>query len=383
MQRGRDELISAIRRQFGESPLAVVGHELERALHQSPPGDDGRVIALIEQILTLLPQSYGKRFALDAYLIHSLVQDWSSDALTLSGMVVPCYGGDDWAYARLPMPSLSNDRTHVIEAILSPGQDKLEDVSLLTYPWLYHELGHLVLSQVESPFIDDFTTRFDAFIDGLNSRAEDVLAQAGLIRPLDYELARRELEALVERVQSYWEPTPKQADWAHELAADAIALWTCGPAFIATLADHIGDATLTAHPLDHDHPSHDVRRLALVAAARALGWDQHITPLASPPGQPDQSGPVPRRPPRVHVINDKLIRHVLLAAFATCRSLRLPRCTPDDLDSLQTRPNPNPHSSFGIALFLAARLYYQQHGRSAYEGWERKTVAALAESDEA
>jgi hypothetical protein len=382
MQHRRDELISAIRRQFGDSPLAVVGRELESALHQSAPGDDGRVIALIEQILTLLPQSYGKRFAFDAYLIHSVVQDWSSDALALSGMVVPCYGGDDWAYARLPIPPVSDDRTHVIEAILSPGQDKLEDVSLLTYPWLCHELGHLVFSQVESTFIADFTARFDAFIDGLNSRAEDVLAQAGLTRPLDYELARRELEALITRVQSYWEPTPKQADWAHELAADAIALWTCGPAFIGTLADHIGDATLTAHPLDHDHPSHDVRRLALVAAARALGWDQHITPLASPPGQPDQPRPVPRRPPRVHVINDKLVHHVLLAAFATCRSLQLPLCTPGDLPSVSTALNPRPHPPFGVPLFLAARQYYQIHGPAAYEVWERRTVRTLADSVE-
>jgi hypothetical protein len=366
-----DELLSCVRRRFADSPLAAVGDELERSLLESSDADNEPLRTLVEQTLNALPRSYGKRFLFDAFLIGSITRRWSSKALRLSRMVVPRYGSDDWAHTRLPMPTNMGDHTHVVEVMLLPGNDDIEEVKLLAYPWLFHELAHLVLSRPESTFMDDFTARLDDMLSQIDARRGVVLGPD----------AKDEANA-IKRIESYWKPTADQGDWSHELAADATALWTCGPAFIDTFENHVDDASLVPHVFEPPHPPHRVRLLALVSAARKLGWHKNISRLALRLAEWQHSEWARCRPVRVHVIDEELIWHVVEAAFAMCRSLRLPRCTPTDVGSARQILKANRHPDFGIELLLAARLYHAKHGQAAYEVWERKLVEALAESVE-
>jgi hypothetical protein len=44
----------------------------------------------------------------------------------------------------------------VIDLILLPGDDRLEDVDLLAYPFLTHELGHNALFKYDKVFPQSF-----------------------------------------------------------------------------------------------------------------------------------------------------------------------------------------------------------------------------------
>jgi hypothetical protein len=65
-----------------------------------------------------------------------------------SGMLIPRYE-QDWGHESVMMPA-ENGRSHIIDLILMPGQDRLRDVNLLLYPWLGHELAHNLLFRYDS-----------------------------------------------------------------------------------------------------------------------------------------------------------------------------------------------------------------------------------------
>src|SRR5207244_10946688 len=91
----------------------------------------------IDRILALLPQSFGERFYFDASMISALSEEWSRGSTRLSGMIVP-KPSQDWGHMSLPLATYDRTATHVIDLVLLPGDDRLEDVDLLADPFLGH-----------------------------------------------------------------------------------------------------------------------------------------------------------------------------------------------------------------------------------------------------
>jgi hypothetical protein len=54
---------------------------------------------------------------------------------------------------------------------------------------------------------------------------------------------------------------------------DVIALWTAGPAYLATFQDTLEDEELNPYQVGQSHPPYEVRANALIDASKRLGWE--------------------------------------------------------------------------------------------------------------
>ena len=145
------------------SPLKEVGQKLQDFLTQANGSfqadqlDEKSLAALAAQvgyIVDRLPPSFDERFEFDSALIRSIGEDWSKNVV-LSSMIVPRHGSE-WGHERLSMPSEDRNRAHVVDVIHMPGADRLQEVDLLDYPWIIHEMGHYLLLRYDSQFVPMF-----------------------------------------------------------------------------------------------------------------------------------------------------------------------------------------------------------------------------------
>ena len=184
------------------------------------------------------PSHLGPRFDFDAWMIRSISDEWEQGPASLSQMVIPCHGRE-WQHSSLHLPSLDPDAVPRIDLITFPGHDSLEDVRLLEYPWLCHELAHNLLFRHDHRFVECIRGQLSLFLTERRSRL------VGLA-----ETVKARVTELLQRLEALWDPTPDHRNWAHEIASDLIALWSCGPAFLAAYGDEIEKAGLDPFVLD-------------------------------------------------------------------------------------------------------------------------------------
>ena len=259
------------------SPLKVIAEKLTEALDEAECAFKAGSLPLdkltelgtyVSHIVTRLPKSFGERFFFDAAVIRCIAEDWSP-SLTASPMIIPAYGLA-WGHFSLQMPSRDRRDAHLIDVICFRGDDRLEDVDLLDYPWVAHELGHYVLFRDDSPFAE-------AFLPALQNR----LRSLELMAIADRGSARVKADKIIEELRAFWTPSPDHKNWAHELAVDMIALWTCGPAYLASFEDVVGRPQTNPYEITQDHPPYEVRVRALVDASHCLGFGNHTQGLTA------------------------------------------------------------------------------------------------------
>ncbi len=364
-----------IARLFG-TPLDVIGRKLEKVLIDatscnpmgSPPEVLARLSEYISHLVDRLPESFETRFHFDAALIKCLEHDWSAD-LAFSNMIVPRHGRQ-WGHERLVMPSENASSTHVIDLIHMPGQDRLEDVDLLSYPWIIHELGHYILLHNEHSFIPDFTAEL--------SKTTSHLRLASIA---DRGLARSRAQRTLEELTRFWTPSRDQRNWAHELTIDLIALWTCGPAYLASFFDVVEDSKINPYEITQSHPPYAVRAEALIKGALLLDIHRYSTKL-------ERLAQSWRRSTwRKHFNNRflafsraELLDSSVKVAFSLCALLNLAKCTPVKIDAVFARPLSQTPEDLGLDLILWAWAVFEQKGKEAYFPWESGTVRHLAQT---
>lgn len=362
----RENLLAEVRKRFGASPLWEVAQELENAIADRTVRI-ANLETFVRRTLDALPNSFGRRFAFDAAMIQEIAETWSSQVLQLSQMILPVVG-QGWAYSRQPMHP-HRQPTHFVELIHLPGNDDLGDVKLLSYPWLCHELGHLVLSHRESTFSDSFGATLQLALAAIGSGADDASGQPA--KP-----ALRETEKC-------WAPAPNPdhpEDWANECAADVVALWTCGPAFIASMERTVANDAVDPYSIEAPHPPYEVRLSAVVRGGRLLGWTQAIAGLDAIARRWKKGRGKANLPPHYACLtHPTLIEGAVWAALRSCKTLRLPLCTSAVVDAVRKGIGATAEPDFGTDLLLAARLTHDSRGREAYEAWQTQTVAELAE----
>lgn len=255
------------------TPLKAIAGKLGQTLEQtqcafeagsSAPDKLIAVCSYVCQVVDRLPQQFGDRFFFDAAMIQAMATDWDG-SLALSRMIIPSYG-PQWGHARLQMPSEDQVRTHVIDLIILPEEDRLDDVDLLSYPLLAHELGHSLLLTDDSSFRN-------AFSPSLAKRVRSLK----LASIADQGAARAKGQAIINELEELWTPSADQRNWAHELAIDLVALWACGPAYLACFEDTVEHQR--PYDITQDHPPYAVRLDALVDCGRKLGFVDHCNGL--------------------------------------------------------------------------------------------------------
>jgi len=260
------------RRMLETSPLVCIYQKVEEVvstlqqdLQRGFAGQDAAdwLSGHIERMLDLLPQSFGERFYFDASMIGALSEEWGGGSTRLSGMIVP-KPSQDWGHMSLPLATYDRTATHVIDLVLIPGEDRLEDVDLLAYPFLSHELGHNALFKYDKVFPQSFWLVLEQVTNGLLRQS---LADKGGARSLARDT--------VTLIRQLWSPTANHFNWAHEIAMDVIALWTTGPAYLATFHDILEDEELNPYLVGQSHPPYEIRANALIDASNRLGWENY------------------------------------------------------------------------------------------------------------
>jgi hypothetical protein len=357
---------------IAKSPLHAIAGQLQPLLELAArshdlgelPSEELRMLVrYTTHVLNRLPQVFGPRFGFDAVQIAAITEDLGRNRF--SGMLIPRYE-QDWGHESVMMPA-ENGKSHVIDLILMPGQDSVREVNLLSYPWLGHELAHNLLFRHDTTFCDDVSRQLDKDVQRLKVGA---IADRGTA----HSKATRILEEFVR----FWSPTLDHKNWAHEIAADCIALWIFGPAYLACFEDALDNTSLNPYELTQSHPPYFVRANALLVGAHLLGWNdaalrRRIAAWADSKWRDSKSNRL------LSLARPELTSMCVSAALQTCQALQLAKCTRDGLNAMLGTSARRP-PEFGLNLILEAYVMFEECGERAYLAWQAPAVQQLADT---
>lgn len=375
-----DRLLLRVQRRFQGTPLSAIGDTLVglitgvqgsfQAGSASVKGCDA-IAHYVDAALECLPQNFGERFTFDAQLIRNLADEYSQGAARLSGIIVPI-PSKTWGHQTVSLPA-SKGQAFPIDLIHVPGDDNVDDIDLLDYPFVCHELGHNILFHDQKHFINAFQGHLDAALTSIQRQSIGIHGSSKAVS-----------DSTTEAVRQYWTPTANQYNWAHEIAVDVIATWLIGPAYLAALQDVMEAKNLDPYQLGQSHPPYQVRGAALIETAERLGWAYYSGPTVSVLEK--WSSPALRaKKSNLHVAcsDSRLVSGAISAALETCTALFLPRCTPDRIAALGSGEDHGHPLELGTDTILRAWLVHSKVAETEYEEWERATIKrALADLTE-
>jgi hypothetical protein len=368
------EVLAEVERRFKDGPLACIREliepDLTAALLAIQDGqlslDLGERLALkTERFIAHLPGDFGPRFKFDFAMISAVCEEWGRRGTSMSKMIIPS-SFDEWAH--LGLTYAQRGRACIpVDLILFPGAQTLDGVNLLAYPFLCHELGHNVLFKHDHIFGGEFKPRLDAFANSLQRRS---IADQGA--------ARQRAQTRIDELRRYWEPAANHNNWSHEIAVDVVALWTCGPAYLAAFQDVLDEESLDPYQIDQSHPPYEVRADALLSACDGLGWASYTSGIRN---RMDawRASDLSRKRTNSYLASTsaELTRECVDSSMKVCDALGLPCCTPEGIASLDARLQNGYEPDFGTELILSAWLRWNQLGEGAYEEWETDVKASL------
>ncbi|HEX8163541.1 MAG TPA: hypothetical protein VF538_16850 [Pyrinomonadaceae bacterium] len=361
------------------SPLGAIGLELEaqlRAVRDSvaagahDPGLLKYVVSKTEAVIEILPRNFGDRFWFDAEMIESIKKSWSHQGQRLSDTIIPNYG-PEWSHARDNIPSTPRSgQGKSINVVYIPGEDALDDIDLLTYPFMCHELGHNLFFYNDSLFVGCFEDVLRKVVGSLRLRGLPDKGAAAL-----------RAGRVIDEMQELWFPGLNHRNWAHETGMDMIAIWTCGPAYLAVFQDTIQEGAKDPYLITQEHPPYAVRVEALIKAAEQLGWSDYTRGLKRVVKEWRRSrwstGLTNRY---VALADSRLVDACVSCALDACEKLSLPKCDVKEIERVRGMVRRGGVPAFGTELILAAWLVEQQEGENGFELWERATVRKLVDS---
>lgn len=313
------------------------------------------------------PQLDRSRFLFDAALIQSFADALESVSHPISRMILPTCG-DEWAHRYLYLlPSLDGKRIPRVDLITFRGEDNLHNVFLIDYPWLYHELGHVLVYDHWQTFEGPFAQSLDNVVKNLQARA---LADS----PVNKERAK----ATISNLEKLWCLGDGPHSWALEIASDVIALYACGPSFLAAFDRELDSPQLDPYVISHAHPPYEIRSIALTRAGSKLGWERYAPSLRDRVKAWRKSSFAEHRNNEyVGYANDEILDGAILSALEMCTNLKLPQCDGNKIQTIRTVLPDKDNLDFGIDLVIAAWLVYEELGIDKYSSWETDVVSKL------
>lgn len=314
-----------------------------------------------ERILVKTP---GQRFHLDAWFASSVVADLGR-VVPLGGMMVPFYLGE-WCYFLPPQPRFKASNSRLIYGISFPGSDVLKDLHLLDYPWLFHETGHHLLDRADPQFFEPVRTALTGILRKERRRTSSSSPEVRAI-----------VTDRLKRYERFWSPDIAVQNWTAEIFADVIAVWTCGPAFIASFSDNMENSGQRPFETHDTHPPCNLRAALMIEVGQVLGWDEYLVPLR------DLVRQWKNKPTETNAQNDyaavtigDLPTVVMNAALTLCRNLQLPQCTADSVDSLQKWIELPQSADSAFQLIVGAWLK-ELDQPDKFADWEASTLDLL------
>lgn len=372
-QRAVEELERQITNSLVDTPLAPaadlllenlrgVSTAVENGLATS--AQQNETVNCLRQRFEALPQSFGDRFLVDSANAQAIAEDCSAGSVELSPMIVPRYG-QHWGFQRVGIPYNGN-QWQTVDVLLMPGSDDLSSIYLLDYPWMLHEFGHNIHFRSEQ-FSDQFGPRLTEVVQRRRAR---VVSDRGVAR-------KRAIEA-IDVFTSVWTPSTDHKNWAHEIAVDVVALWLCGPAFLAAFNQLLTDQKPRPFELTQQHPPYDLRVSALIDAAERLGWSTYTAELKSHCDRWANGTDAIERSNQYLALRDRdLIVASVTCALATCNDFGLPRLDAKRINGVRHLLECPTNSDFGVELIVAAWLAETELSESEFDQWHDQVIAEL------
>lgn len=358
------ELSASLTATLATSPLSEVGARLSGLLvgvsHAVEGG--GRVehlraaIGSVKATKRLLPEAFGPRFMFDAALITEIREEWEAAGARVSRAIVPRYGSGGWSFCRVPMPSEDRQSAHVMRVLSFPGSDRLSDIDLPDYGWLFHELAHDSFYRPGNRFADRFSAVLSSRIRSLKLRGTADTGTAA-------RLAAEHLEML----EGYWTPRADQRDWAHEIASDVAALWAIGPPFLGCFIRLITSNPERALSAADQHPPYLTRASALVLAAGRLGWSDDGRALEEELSTVRELEGIDRS--ALAFGDQELVESAVNVALEACGALSIPVMTADRYARLRIIADADAAGLTGTALVAVSSVLERHLTPSAYRAW--------------
>jgi hypothetical protein len=239
----------------------------------------------------------------------------------------------------------------------------MEIPSLLNYPWICHELGHHLLSLPKHQ---------QMLFDKFHPHLEELVSKLKRMSISDRGLARIKSQAMIDEIDAKW----RDSKWVEELAIDVIALWTCGPAYLAAFED-AHENTDDPFIIESNHPPVKLRTYALLHAARKLRWNKYLSGLKQIHNSWHRIPPSIGNQYRL-LHNHELVTQCVDAALAYCKSSRIPRLKLEDLNKIRLNLDLQNNFSNGIELIVAAWLVHYENEKY-YDDWEEQTFNKLTD----
>jgi hypothetical protein len=322
-------------------------------------------VKLVEYYERLFHSGFGPRFVLDAWFANNVCNQWACPLVYLPRQIIPVYGGQ-WGYSLLPGPWTTTNPLSIY-AVCFPGRSEITDLNLLEYAWLNHELGHHLLSRSGKGFAENFKPRV---VDFVKTALRKTTADSAKTRAKSKELAIR--------TASLWTPRPNTRDWAHELAADAIALWTCGPAFLGAMQHVIENESIDPYEISESHPPYELRLRILIELAENLEWGNHCTELKTTMKRWSEAEMAARKHNEYSALAENTLGEECSAQIVqACRTWGLPQCTPELLHEVEEKAQGGQNFDSAVDLILAAWSVYRA-APNQYDAWEASALAQLA-----
>jgi hypothetical protein len=357
-------------------PTRSIGQELYSTLsdvqvaakhEQLSPADVTRFISSVNNVLAALPQAYQRRFLFDACMIGVICADWNGEQQRLSSTIYPRYD-EEWSHGHIRMPTrrLSTNDSF-LGFIAFPGTDDLASIELSDYSFLCHELGHNLLHYDATAFTEHFLSQLEQIISKL------VLAGAA-----DQGSARMKAQRSIDDIRRMWTPTEDHANWANEMMIDLIALWTCGPAYLASFEYEVGDESKNPYQISQLHPPYALRVEAMITASEKLGWGAYTQGLKKRiKAWPASKWKSHYTNKYVALADSKIVSACITCTLAACEAVGLPRCDERHVKRVKEIIKRGNTPDFGSDVIIAAWLVHQQADDQSFEQWEQKTVASL------
>lgn len=354
------------------SPLCALGERLVSGIRDRQWKDakvQAKMIELANFCLNHFSDTQGDRFWLDSEMIQAAAQEISANGgPLLSGYMVPVYN-HEWGHFSAPIASGDPLQAHVVNLILLPGKDRLSDVDLWQYPLLYHEVAHMLLEKHGHPYEQNILTAFEKEANMRRIKAMN-----------DSPSLKIKLKRDLVELEEFWQPRNRQQGWAVEVAADTIALWLCGPAYIEVMLD-VFAAIDDPYLLTTEHPPYESRALVLRRVANSLGWHENVPELDELLWRWRNNDHLAGRS-NVYLsfAAHGLLGECIACAMELCETLRLPPCEPSLVTRLASetiRDGSTPKLNFqlsGIVHVLKRRLPGSEFARWQSEVLSTHTI---------
>jgi hypothetical protein len=370
--RNTEEKIRALE----NTPLEPIGVLLANIITTSSSDQKSESIEpVLDHVISILNRfpELTERFYLDACLIQSISDSWSQGKIQCSKMIIPSYR-HSWAHEIVRIPHIGNrgeltssTKFQTIDLIYIRNKYKNKQPNLLDYPWLFHEMGHYLIARHGKSLLSLLLPIIEELTNTLQLRA---LA--------DRDIARIRAKDTIDEIKTMWSPTSEFSRWTHEIAIDTVGLWSCGPAYLNSY--YVDHENADPFIIRLDHPPVAIRTIALVEAAKKLGWREYTLPLNSVLDKWERNISDSEHN-RYKTLRDKgLIDNYLMRICDYYSDLGVPRFESKDIERISKQAVDIDSQTLAADLVVKAWLISHEQDDAAYQAWEENITNEIREA---